>query len=95
MENRNFYPWFIKMSGALSIYFEYVRRINAIIVAREVPYKKRVTDLDRLLINFQNDLNEAELSFLVCTQFPFQVKKCLNGKVECNVMGLDFTYFEN
>ncbi len=95
MENRNFYPWFNKLSGALSVYFEYVRRINEIIIAREVPFKKRVTDLDRLLINFQNDLNEAELSFLVCTQFPFQVTKCINGKVEHNVMGMDFVYFKN
>jgi hypothetical protein len=95
MENRNYYPWFIKMSGALAIYFEYVRRINAIIIAREVPYKKRIADLDALLMNFSNDLNEAELSFLVCTQFPFEVKKCSNGKVEHNVMGMDFVYFKN
>lgn len=95
MENRNFYPWFLKLTGALAVYFDYVQRLNAIATENRVPHKKRITDIQFLLINFSDALEEAEQNFLNCTQFPTNTGKCYSGCISHNVMGMQFTYHVN
>ncbi len=96
MENRNFYPWFTKLTFSLSVYFNYVQRLNAIATENRVPHKKRISDIQFLLINFSDSLAEAEQNFLNCTQFPpTNTGKCYKGKVAHNVMGMEFSYFVN
>ena len=95
MENRNFYPWFLKLTSALSVYFDYVKRLNSIATENRVPHKKRITDIQFLLVSFSDALEEAERNFLNCTQFPTYTGKCYKGKVAHNAMGMEFSYFVN
>lgn len=95
MENRNFYPWFLKLAGALSVYFDFTQRLSAIATASNVSQKKRIQDIQFLLIAFSESLEKAEQDFLTTTQFPVNTGKCYSGKVEHNVMGMEFSYFVN
>lgn len=95
MENRNFYPWFLKLSSALSVYFDFTQRLSAIATASSVSKAKRIADIQHLLIAYSEALEKAEQDFLTTTQFPTKTGKCYTGKVAHNVMGMEFTYFVN
>ena len=90
------YPWFIKLANSLAIYFEYVRRINAVAVAGKVTHEKRIEDINLLLIQFKESLTYAEMEFLNTTQFPSELTgmPCASREQQ-HVLGLNFTVFLN
>ena len=71
MDEPNFYERTVE---ALKIYFKYVRRIHAIVYTNNIPHKKRIADLKMLMVNFSEDLLDAENKFLD-TQFPLSISK--------------------
>lgn len=95
MEERNFYPWYLKLTGTLAVYFNYVQRLNSIVTENRVTHKKRITDIQLLLVSFSDALEEAERNFLNCTQFPNNTGKCYTGCISHNAMGMQFTYYAN
>lgn len=90
------YSWFLKLTRALSVYHSYVRRLNAIAVEGKVPHKKRIQDINMLLIQFSQALLEAEREFLDLTQFPAPLtnKRCA-PREQHHAMGLSFTIYLN
>lgn len=95
MEKFN-YPWYLKLQSSLAIYFEYVRRLNAIATEKRVSQKQRICDIQFLLIDFAEALKEAEKNFLDVTQFGSNAcYKALDVRVEYTAMGLNFAYFNN
>lgn len=95
MENRNFYPWFIKLTSSLSVYYEYVRRLNSIVSENKVPHKKRINDIQLLLVFFAESLLEADRNFLDTTQFEPVKTNCTTCRIEHQTLGMKFTYFAN
>ncbi len=94
MEMNN-YSWYLKLSKALAVYHNYVRRLNAISVSRKVPYRKRISDINMLLIHFSDALLEAEKEFLDTTQFPVELNKFCAPIEEICAMGTTFTIYQN
>ncbi len=95
MENSN-YPWFFKLKSSLAVYYEYVRRLNAIATEKRVSPKQRISDIQFLLIHFAEALTEAEKDFLDVTQFNSNACfKAIDTRVEHSCMGLNFAYFTN
>jgi hypothetical protein len=90
------YPWFLKLQWSLEVYFEYVRRLNAIATENRVSHRQRICDIQLLLIDFSEALLEAEKSFLDVTQFGSNACfKATDVRVEHNSMGLYFAYYNN
>jgi hypothetical protein len=95
MEKFN-YPWFLKLQSSLAIYYEYVRRLNAIATEKRATPKQRISDIQFLLVYFSEALNEAEQNFLDVTQFNSNACfKAVDVRVEFNALGLPFAYFNN
>lgn len=95
MENFN-YPWFMKLQSSLAIYYEYVKRLNAIATEKRVTPKQRIADIQFLLVYFADALTEAERDFLDITQFNSNASfKAHDVRVEHTALGLPFAYFNN
>ncbi len=95
MEKYNANSYFMKLAGVLSVYHIYVRRLNAIAVSRKVPHRKRIHDINMLLIHFSDALLEAEKDFLDTTQFPVELNKYSAPVEEICAMGTTFTIYHN
>ncbi len=95
MENSK-YPWFLKLQRTLEVYYEYVRRLNAIANEKRVTPKEKISDIHFLLIYFADALQQAEKDFLDVTQFNSNTcLKCTDSRYEHTSMGLNFSYFAN
>lgn len=95
MENYS-YPWFKRLSSSLAIYYEYVKRLNAIATEKRATHKQRISDIQFLLVFLQDSLVEAEKDFLDVTQFNSNACfKAIDTRVEHSCMGLNFAYFSN
>lgn len=95
MKNHN-YPWFKRLSSSLAIYYEYVRRLNAIATQEDVTSKQRINDIKILLIYFSEELAEAERNFIDYVQFDSNASyKAIDTRVEHNALGLNFEYYSN
>jgi hypothetical protein len=86
------YPWFDRMNEALKLYYKICRRIHMVLISDNVPHKKRICDLKLMLINFQEDLLDAERRFLD-QQFPLgpdkieeAQEKFIAGPVFCSII---------
>jgi hypothetical protein len=86
------YPWFDRLNEALKIYYAYVLRFHSIVNEDAFSYKKRICDLKLLMINFSEDLLDAERKVLD-QQFPFAPAviceaqdKFMAGSVYCSII---------